>query len=98
MKSVYVEKGCLWESLLKKLKQSEVQSSSHSSRAQRLLSLLGGSGKEVEVSCALGRGIHAMRLGAEDGAKNHIKAQIAKLIVNHSIHHPTEMPKYFSPS
>lgn len=35
--------------------------------------IIGGRGKEVEVSCALGRGIYAMKLGAEDGA-NHIKA------------------------
>lgn len=34
-----------------------------------------GSGEEVDMSCALGRGICAMKLGAEDGGwGNHIKA------------------------
>lgn len=49
----------------------------------------------MAVSCARGHGIYAIEAGAEVGG-NYIKAKIAKLIINNSIHHPTKIPKYFS--
>lgn len=71
LKFVYVEKCCLWENVLQK--SSRIRCRGFTLLNAEIAMVVGGSGEEVEVSCALGRGIYAMTLGAEDGG-NHIKA------------------------
>lgn len=80
--------------LCMKIKQSRVQGSLLFMGTEIAI-IVGSSGEEVEVPCALRHGIYAIEVGAEDG-ENYIKAKIAKLIINNSIHHPTKIPKYFS--
>lgn len=62
MKSAYMRRSCLWENLLGKPSRARCGGAPLFIHMGIAL-IVGSSAEEVEVSCVLGHGIYAMKLG-----------------------------------